>query len=143
MNRNVDLYAKGFPSVWHVCFYSAPECRWWWEWRLPAGFGHVMAFGYSVYSDRWLIYEVTHARTLMLALHPADFVDWLAGLPDNKTILRVGVATKPEAPHLRVGFWCTRAVAHLLGFRSRALRPVALYRELLARGAVPAFESAR
>ena len=136
----VDLYSKGMPGIWHVAFYSLPDAPpAWWERFSPFGFRHVLAFGFSVYSDRWMVYDVTRDRTIIMALHAADFTPWLAGLPEHRRILRLPLAVEPRASKLRLGFWCTRAVAHLLGIPSRALRPHGLYRELQARGAVPAF----
>ena len=135
----VDYWTRGFPGQWYVAFYCHDKRMAWWDWLSPRGFRHVFAFGYSVYAERWLIVDVTRDRTLVLALKSEDFPSWLATVPPNRTILRVDTPEEPRGSGLRLGFWCTRGVAHLLGIPSRALRPVALYRELLRRGAVPAF----
>lgn len=56
-------------------------------------------------------------------------------------VLRYEPPAQPErGPMLRLGFWCAPAVAHLLGIRSCALVPIQLYRDLLRRGATPAYE---
>lgn len=139
MIENLDLAARATPPEWFVAFYSLPNApRAWWERRGPFGFRHTLAFGYSAYSSCWLVYDVTQNRTYVYAVLSEDIGAFIAALPSNRTVLKLPVADTPRRGW-RWGFWCTRGVAHLLGVPSRALRPIALYRELLARGAVPAF----
>ncbi len=129
---------SGFPSSWYVAFFGS-ERRHWWDYLSPGGFYHVLAFAYAASAERWLIYDVTEHRTIIRAYTTDDFSKWIAGLPNGRTILRFDGGDRPAAPHVRWGFWCAPAVAHLVGVRSRALRPVALWRDLLAQGAHPAF----
>lgn len=129
---------SGFPSAWYVCFLGA-ERRHWWDILSPPGFYHVLAFAYAAHAERWLIYDVGQNRTLIRALTTEAFDRWISSLSPERTIVLFEGGDLPARPYHRVGFWCATAVAHLIGLRSRALRPAALYRDLLAQGARPAF----
>lgn len=128
----------GCPGAWYVAFFDGERPHWWWRLCRP-GFRHVAAFGYCAEQEVWLLYDVTLNRTMIHALTSAQMDAWAADLPDHRTIVHMEAGE--DGPTTRIGFWCTPAVAHLLGVRSRALRPEALYRDLLALGARPAFSS--
>ena len=128
---------SGFPGAWYAAFFDGERKRWWWRLCRP-GFRHVLAFGYSAQADAWLIYDVTLLRTYVCAIRPEVFDAWLQGLPTHRTIVRLDHPVDAP-PASRLGFWCVPAVAHLLGVKTRALRPQALYRDLIAHGATPAF----
>ena len=135
-----DDTLSGMPPNWFVAFYDGGQ-RYWWSGLCREGFRHVAAFGYCADQAAWLLYDVTTARTLIRVLTPSQMDAWVGRLPDNRRIVAFEATEEPGDPVLRVGFWCTPAVAHLVGARSRALRPEAFYRDLLAQGARPAFES--
>ena len=140
---NQTLEVSGFPGAWYVAFHDGERPHWWWPLCRP-GFRHVLAFGYCVHAEAWLVYDVTLGRTYVRAFKRETFAGWLDNLPDHRTILLVegpDDAAPCRAPGFRAGFWCTPAVAHLVGARSRALRPEALWRDLIAQGARPAFTS--
>lgn len=128
---------SGFPGGWYVAFYGSG--RHWWSPLTRPGFRHVLAFAYAAHAQCWLIYDVGRYRTLIRALDSTAFTHWIAGLPTERKIVLFEGDGLPAPPAWRVGFWCTTAVAHLVGVRSRALRPEALYRDLLAQGARSAF----
>ena len=134
MTEDDDL-PSGFPGGWYIAFYGGP--RHWWTWLTHPEFRHVVAFAYAAHAERWLVYDVGQHRTLIRAFTTDVFKRWIAGLPAERKI--VLFESDRKAPPMRIGFWCTTAVAHLVGCRSRALRPQALYRDLLAQGARPAF----
>lgn len=131
---------SGMPPNWFVAFYNVGQ-RYWWSRLCRDGFRHVAAFGYCAEQAAWLLYDVTTCRTLIRILTPSQMDAWVAALPDNRTVLEYQPTEEPAEPAFRLGFWCTPAVAHLVGARSRALRPEAFYRDLIAQGARPAFES--
>jgi len=135
-----DDALSGMPPHWYVAFYDGDQ-RYWWSGLCRAGFRHVAAFGYCADQAAWLLYDVTTRRTLIRMLTPSQMDAWAEALPDHRCILAFEPVGEPDDPGLRLGFWCTPAVAHLVGARSRALRPEAFYRDLLAQGARPAFES--
>jgi hypothetical protein len=127
-------------GAWYVAFYNDAR-RHWWSWMCRDGFRHVAAFAYDAEAAVWLVYDVTLSRTVIRALSSSQMDAWVDALPANHRIVRFEAAAQPRPPGLRVGFWCAPAVAHVVGVASRALRPEALYRDLLAQGARPAFES--
>lgn len=128
----------GCPGAWYVAFFDGARPHWWWPLCRP-GFRHVAAFGYCAEQAVWLLYDVTLRRTFIHALTSEQMDAWVEALPAHRTILHLQAAE--AEPANRAGFWCTTAVAHLLGVRSRALRPQALCRDLLALGARHAFSS--
>lgn len=130
---------------WLVAFIDDPrQSRPWWD-RLfcrPA-FRHVQAWGWDADAKVWVIYSVFTTSTMLDALPDGELADATIGgmVAVSSHVLRFRPPPEPERGlTLRIGFWCVPAVAHLLGIRSRALVPVQLYRELLARGATPAYE---
>lgn len=137
MITDSDEVPTGMPSTWYVVFYGY-DYRAWWEFLTPYGFRHVLIFGCVPGGERWVVYDVTMRQTWLRVLKPNEFDGWVGALPPGRTIVKF-TPGEPEPPTVRLGFWCTRAVAHALGIRSRALRPHALWRELIARGAEPAF----
>lgn len=138
----IEQYEIGaVPSVWYAAFHG-DENNWWWDRICTPGFRHVSAFTYYPGPGVWVVYDVTFNRTNIRVISRTEWIAWLQSLPRHRTILRAEV---PEEPHsrpwwLKLTFWCAPAVAHLMGIRSRALRPQALYRDLLHHGATPAFE---
>lgn len=126
------------PGEWFVAFYSA-DIRQWWEFGDPPGFGHCLAFAYSAHAACWVTYDVTRHRTFVRALKPDVFTTWLQSLGLDLTVVRITTRPVEARFQWRLGFWCTVAVKHLLGVPSRALRPRALCRDLLASGAAYAF----
>lgn len=135
----IEPTAGGFPGAWYAAFYNGERRHWWWP-LCRDGFRHVSVFGYCPEHAIWLLYDVALARTYVRALSSEQMDAWVDALPSHRRIVNFEAAD-PDARPLRLGFWCTTAAAHLLGVRSRALRPEALYRDLIAQGARPAFES--
>ena len=125
---------------WYVAFFN-DERRYWWSALCRDGFRHVAAFAYDAEAAVWLLYDVTLNRTILRALSSPQMDGWVDALPANARIVHFETADEPQPPGVRIGFWCAPAIAHLVGVRSRALRPEALYRDLLAQGARPAFET--
>ena len=108
----------------------------------PRGFRHCLCFGYHAASERWLVYNVRERRTDVFAATPEQLILWLAGHKEQgMRVLSVDMPEHDDTPNLwaRFGLYCVSATKHLLGSRSRALRPIALWRDLLAAGAVEAF----
>ena len=136
---NLDQSSSGCPGAWYAAFFDGERPHWWWRLCRP-GFRHVAAFGYCAEQGVWLLYDVTLKQTMIHALSSEQMDAWVDNLPAARRIVHF-TPDAPEPPSVRLGFWCTPAVAHLVGVRSRALRPQALYRDLVAQGARAAFES--
>lgn len=134
----------GFPAIatWNVVFMSGPRASWW-DWLTHPKYRHVCAFGYSVTTDTWVIYDVadSHSR---ISVVTADWFDrWFMTRRDRMTeVLRMSCQSGRDV-RMRTGLWCTTAIKHLLGIDSGALRPQALYRDMVRLGARPAFQNER
>lgn len=133
---------------WLIAFTDDPrQPRLWWD-RLfcRPGFRHVQAWGWDADAERWVIYSVFTASTMVDVLPDGPLTDAVIGgmVATASHVLRYEPPPAPEhGPMLRLGFWCVPAVAHLLGVRSRALVPVQLFRDLLRRGAELLYEEHR
>jgi hypothetical protein len=123
------------PTSWIVVF--SEECdhplgRW-----VPGRFKHVRAVGCLVDLDAWLFYDLHIGGTDILVLRGAAAAELLARWAVRAVLLRVP-ARRPRAR--RFFGWpqvCTTAVAHLIGAPGSALRPTALWRDLVRAGATP------
>lgn len=122
------------PEVWYVAFW--PEStRWWANWLSFGRFRHVSAFGWVSQAQCWLFFEVMSNRTEIRAVPAAFERHALAPILDHCTVLKMPALDRGDLRvKLKPGFWCVPAVAHLIGLRSCALRPDALFRHCLAHG---------
>lgn len=109
------------------------------DWLSPRGFWHVYAFAYDAAAKRWLVYEVNRGGTAIVALTSDQFDNYVGYIrAGGARVLAVDVRMRPRA-WLQIGMWCVVAMRHLLGARSRALRPIGLWRDLKRAGAQEAF----
>jgi hypothetical protein len=121
----------GEPRKWVICF-CRKSTRWWLD-RLPIGeFKHVRAFGSIPEIQSWVFFDPAWDRTVIKVArgHAAEQLV-LQFLHDCEAVV-MPANTGPMRPH--VGGWCVPAVKQLVGLRSGALRPNALYRDCLANG---------
>lgn len=133
-----------FPALefWFVAFVDYGRNLWWHRFTTK-GFRHVFAFAFDSLTGQWIVFDPTLEGFVVRPL-PRSAVDEM--LTDLKlrgaTILKCRAEAKaPRRPRLFAT--CVTVVAHLLGLPTGlrcAVRPIGLYRMLLARGAVPAFE---
>ncbi len=127
-------------SRWHVGFLGANRSLWVDRFS-PIGFLHCLAFAFHAESGVWLAYDVCRQRTFVYGISPDVFVDWLVARKEQDVMRVLAVATSNDGAALTglSGLYCVSAVKHLVGSQSRALRPIALWRDLLAAGAVEVF----
>jgi len=123
---------------WHIVFV-ARERESWWDLLTSPDWRHVCAYGYHVSEACWVIYDPTETYTRVVLADDDGLDEWLMGIgPRMTAVLRTTVKAQPR-PLSRLGFFCTSAIKHLLGFPSGAFRPEALYRDLKADGAEEVF----
>lgn len=122
------------PRIWHVAFVGTKRDHPY-DWMSPLGFLHVFAFGFIASADRWVVYDVGLYGTEILCFPNADqFSAWYARLLEEGATV-VKVVSKPCKPLTgRMGLTCVNAVKRLVGARSSALRPIGLFRDLVAQG---------
>ncbi|MBP2290728.1 hypothetical protein [Azospirillum rugosum] len=123
---------------WLVFFADGERFAWWDIWTRP-GFRHVLAAGYDVEAERWVIFDPRATGTTILLLHQDAAGGKLAELIEASAgrVLRFAPRSRRRCQPFVGG--CVGAVASLLGIRG-ALSPSGLHRQLLAMGAMPAFE---
>lgn len=127
---------------WTVVFHRKAENR---LFSLIAlgHFKHVSAFAWLPELGIWQFYDVGFRRTRLRC--QAD------GVHAHATIASlcagncaVTIETREDnLPLMRLGMFCTTAVAHLVGVRCVALRPDGLYRSLIAQGGVVSDDAAQ
>ncbi len=111
----------------------------WTDWFNPQGYRHCFPFWFDGDADHWVIAENNHDRLNVILLKPHEFDHWLL------VMQRAGCSClqveRKSSPHFffRLGLWCVPFTAHAVGSRSRAFRPIALWRDLVRDGARPAF----
>ncbi len=124
------------PLSWLLVFVSATTMPW--LDRLIIGrFKHVMAFGWVEETQTWLCYDIQIGRTRILSLPDevgSDLIAVKLGGDAGSGALRVAAREVPPSV-LRIGFWCVPAMKRLVGLKSGALRPDALWRDCIASGA--------
>jgi len=120
---------------WTVVFHRRAE-NWFFAAIALGEFKHVSAFAFIPELDIWTIYDVGFRRTRLTHLADTDAAKTiLAHIVKGNCTVTVETGTG-GLPLMRVGLFCTTAIKHLIGARSRALRPDRLFRHLVAQGGV-------
>jgi hypothetical protein len=120
---------------WTVVFHRHAENRFFGLIALGR-FKHVSAFAFIPELGIWTIYDVGFRRTRIVHLADTDHAKTILAhiVKGNCTVT---METREDAlPLMRWGLFCTTAVAHLVGLRCVALRPDALYRQMVKAGGV-------
>lgn len=132
-----------FIPRWYIMFEGPRERRFLIDVFTGPGFRHCLAFAFDPGGERWLIYDVTRRGTAILALTGAQFPDWLTTMKVRERARVLQYDLPDHAPHrfwLQTGMWCVTAIIHLVGLRSSAWRPAALWRDLIRAGAIEVFK---
>lgn len=129
---------------WYIGFAGDHEgrARQWYDFLSRPKFRHVLALGYDPDLHAYVCYDPTQYGTTidimaaddravdLLILHIKNHGCWLKVNPARAAFL-----------FGQWRFYCVPAIKHLIGFKSCALTPYALYRDLVRAGAEPAFGS--
>lgn len=130
------------PRFWILAF-GRDAAEWWIDWLVPGRFKHVKAAAPLPGLDAWIFYDVHLGGTSIVVVPsgPEAQIMWAnfrAGSELVRFHVKRGSKTNPWFSILSrfgFGFFCAPAIKHLIGLRSGALRPSALYRDCLAAGA--------
>jgi hypothetical protein len=127
------------PRLWRVAFVGR-RAETWFDIFSPEWARHVLAFGYVPECNCWVICNPALRRTEVSVVPDEAIVEWLTDL-FMMPVEILEYRPEPGSPYsARLGNWCTTTIIRVLGIRSRALRPVALYRDLVRNGATPESE---
>lgn len=122
------------PAEWFVVFHDSTS-KWWVDWLAWGRFKHVSVFGKVPRSGSWVFYDFHTDRAHVMVVG-----DWEADIAIGYYSMCGTVVRFPRllsdhgGVNFRPGLWCVPAVAHIIGLRTCALRPDALYRQCLAKG---------
>ncbi|TXH12884.1 MAG: hypothetical protein E6R03_12155 [Hyphomicrobiaceae bacterium] len=137
---NCDLPAPA--PAYFVMFTGVKRREHMIDWISPLAFQHCFAFFYDPSAERWMLYEVNRGGAGILALKGDEFDRWLTFMRwQGGRVLRIDTPPPRNRPPFQLGMWCVVAVRHMVGIRSRAIRPIGLWRDLLKAGASEVFVS--
>ncbi|GEM_PF-2379252 len=138
-NDQISLSQSFQPSIWYVAFLDR-EREDWFDLLSPSWARHVMAFAYLKPLDCWLFVDPKLHRH-EISVVPDHLVRPVLTEMYMHEVKILRIDQQSGNPYnARIGNWCTQTIARLVGVRSRAFRPIALYRDLIRSGAVPAYE---
>lgn len=135
-----DVVATPFesePVEWFVVFHRKAASR---LFSLLAfgEFKHVSAFGYCPGFKVWLIYDVQWSGTRLKLLANTEAGKRAIGAwVEDCDILKIAHQRQTPGFSSRLGFYCVTAAKHLIGLRCVAVRPDALYRQIIRNGGTP------
>ncbi len=135
----IESWDEYTPSVWTVVFVPKDREAWF-DLLSPRWARHVLAFGYVPATDTYILVDpVEHAHLVAVVPWSDMRVRMMQWKEAGVRALRIDQG--PGGTYnARLGNWCTQTIARLIGLKSSALRPVALYRDLLRAGAYPVLE---
>jgi hypothetical protein len=122
------------PTDWFVAFHPDSP-TWWVRWLACGRFKHVSVMGFVPRAQTWAFFDfqMDRSRIYLIGNHEADAA--LGHFAAGNTIVRMARPIGQELNlNMSVGLWCVPAAAHILGLKSCALRPDALFRQCLANG---------
>lgn len=130
------------PPLWQICFCKREETHFIDRFLAP-GFRHVFMLGFVPEADVWLFYDVGRDRTAVAVVSKERAGQMIQLAFDEGAVLQFEPREPKRQPKRqpifslwRLGFWCSRAVAHALGVRCVAATPKQLHDYLLKNGAV-------
>lgn len=123
------------PQRWNLVFHMKTKL-WWLQWL--GRFKHVSAFTYIPGAKLWFVYDfqLTGIRTMFFS-----HAEWIGGVVQDWTrdceilVIERKVNEKNRLAS-RFFFYCVPAIKDLIGMTGGALRPDALYRDVLRNGGV-------
>jgi hypothetical protein len=124
--------APGVIDKWFIVF--SPDCRHWLTRWLPGRFKHVYAVGWCREARVFTVIDYAFTGVTVFVLPGSNDGDgWLAEITAGCGVLEMPV--RAARPRVQPFALCTTFVKHLVGLRSGALRPDALWRDCLRNGA--------
>ncbi|UXS96691.1 hypothetical protein [Agrobacterium tumefaciens] len=143
--------ADQMPTSWFVVFHLSTKRRWL-HWLAFGRFKHVSCFAWVDSAQRWVFFDPALERSWlrlvpddMAGMEPAHEQDIKANYygGDIGHYSKIGVVVKIDTqivdiikPNIGFARGCVREVARLIGIRTRAMRPDALFRDCLRLGGV-------
>lgn len=126
--------------AWYVVF--TPGAKRWWDRFLEPGFGHVYAFGWDEPAGVWVVFMFGWDGVAVRAMPHGWFPGFLDAMRAERSTVVLARTVGRVAFRPRILTTCVGAVSMLLGYAPRrALTPFALYRTLMADGAVLVMEN--
>lgn len=120
---------------WHVAFWHTVHRPRWFHALALGPYKHVSALGYSARCNAWVLYNPDcDGEGIRLVKNDETFLPLLDHIKARADLLVTGVSPRSHSL-LRPGLYCVPQIIRLLGVRSGALTPAALFRDLVRSGA--------
>ncbi len=122
---------------WYVGFMNRkPEDKGaWFSFLTDDEFAHVLCMGFDPLANTWVVYDPSYFGVSITLLAADDPI--VTALIEEVPRWLKWNAEKTEPVRTFGLTWCVPAVCRVIGVRSCALRPRALYRDLVRKGATP------
>lgn len=118
---------------WTVVFHRRAS-HWFFRLLAMGHFKHVSALAWVPELGQWWIYDVGFRRTYLRVLVDGQAAqNMIAAIVKGNATITLDVR-EDNLPLMRLGMFCTTAIAHLVGLRCVAMRPDALYRRMIQVG---------
>lgn len=121
------------PQMWFLIFETRAPKRWL-HWLAMGRFKHVSALGWISDQRCWVHYDVRLGRTRVAVMPDCPGAAEAIAKLREQTVTVAVTPLSDRTAWARLGFWCVPAMAHLVGIRSQAFRPDALYAACLRQG---------
>jgi hypothetical protein len=127
-------------SDWIVGFFDIGRPRFWASPFLKDGFRHVIAFGYDIDKELWLVVDWGKTGLVSRILNNDEVDQLIAFIEANKGCFLSVKSRRARFKTPMMPCWCVTAIRHLLGVEEPLLTPYQLYCALRRRGGTPIFE---
>lgn len=122
------------PRAWTLVF-DRGAASWWTSLIALGRHKHVRAYAYVPFLHVWVFFDPAFAGTTITIAANSEAERMIGSWVVNADLVAVTVSR--ETRGLPVLGFCVPAIKRLLGIRSRALRPSALYRHVMVHGGKP------
>lgn len=142
--REEDARFLTRPAFWHVAFIR-DETEHLIDLISPKGFRHVLCYGYVMEFGAWIVVDPSIRKNdIHLIKEGGPMAEFLWGLMGRgATVVRMPSREQAAPIDSALPATCVNIVKRTIGIRSGALRPIALYRDLLADGGEIVFEKGK
>lgn len=117
------------PRTWRVVFLKR-SIQHWWDFFSPPWCRHVLAYGYVLPADRWIVVNPLQDRTMVSLMTSEQIDEWLDALVDEEPVIYRVEAGPGDTYANRIFQTCSSVISRVIGLPGSAWRPMALVRML-------------
>jgi hypothetical protein len=131
MDTGTPIYDT--PTTWLLIFSGGGDH--WISRLVPGRHKHVCCIGWCPTARTWVFYNVGAYATSVFVIEDGKAAkDMIAKWCAGATVVQMPASRRGRPLWAVFGFWCTTAVAHIVGIRSGAVLPDLLLRHCVRNG---------